>query len=304
MNYIELINQFWRLNEEHSFTANEVATYFYLLNTANKLGWKNPFGQSNGYIINALNITEPTLIRVKNSLKQFGLIEFKSDRGRKNITLYTLKYLNGFSIPVSINAGMDDKTLNNLSIPVSNIVSIPVSNPVSIPVENSLDINKHKLNKTKQNDEGGSAADIAGSSEEDQVRRFLATKEANAPPPSPAPPPSVTQLFMPVEDLRERCIQDAAFYEPLCMRLHLSIEALNGWLEAFNRELLFKGESRKLPRDYRKHFADWIKFRDVTTDPAEYSPVKKQENGSGKKNIQNQQPTGTVISGAKTYGKL
>ncbi|SHN45883.1 hypothetical protein [Chitinophaga sp. CF418] len=304
MNYIELINQFWRHNEEHSFTPSEVAVYFYLLNTANRLMWKNPFGQSNGYITNALGISEPTLIRARNSLKQFGLIDFRSEKGRRHQVQYILKYLNNLSISVSNYVVGDNKTLNNLSIYDSNTVSNSDSISVSICDENSLDNYKHKLNKTKQNDEGGSAADIAGSSEEDQVRRFLATKEANAPPPSPAPPPSVTQLFMPVEDLRERCIQDAAFYEPLCMRLHLSIESLSGWLEAFNRELLFKSESRKLPKDYRKHFADWIKFRDVTTDPAEYSPVKKQENGSGKKNIQNQQPTGVVVSGAKTYGKL
>ena len=91
MNYIELINQFWRLNEEHSFTTSEVAVYFYLLNTANRLSWKNPFNQSNGYIINALNISEPTLIRVRNNLKNYGLLDFKRAQGRKNLTLYTLK---------------------------------------------------------------------------------------------------------------------------------------------------------------------------------------------------------------------
>ncbi|HEY1202186.1 MAG TPA: hypothetical protein VGE79_14435, partial [Niastella sp.] len=79
---------------------------------------------------------------MRNNLKQLGLIDFTSQRGRRHQTIYLIKYLNGLSINVS-NSPDDDKTLNNLSIPVSIPVSIVDSIPVSIPVENSLDYNKH-----------------------------------------------------------------------------------------------------------------------------------------------------------------
>ena len=299
MNYIELINQFWQLNEEHSFTANEVATYFYLLNTANKLGWKNPFNQSNGYITNALGMSEPTLIRVRNNLKQFGLIEFKSDKGRKNLTQYYLKYLNSFSnavsIPVSNNGYDGDKYLNDFSIPVSNAVSIPVSNAVSIPIENALDNNKHKLNYTKQNNDvvvNGADFPINGSKD----------RESNFPP-DPAPPPRV--LFLGIDDLLEECKRDPAFFEPICMQNHISPEVMASWLNAFNRQLRFTGEETKLSREYRKHFANWLRYQDLKSDPAKYSPVLKNENNGRKADKQVMQPAGSVIpAGNRSYGKL
>lgn len=296
MNYIELINQFWRLNEEHSFTTAEVAVYFYLLNTANKLAWKNPFNQSNGYIINALNISEPTLIRVRNSLKNYGLIDFKSDRGRKNLTLYTVNYLNGFSNSVSINGVESNKYLNDFSIPVSNTVSNVVSIPVSICSENSLDNNKHKLNKTKLKSEGGESAS-AGSD------GLITDPVSNAPPGSARPP--VSNLFVELDELKQQCLQDAMFYEPLCMKLHISVDLLSHWIDAFNRELRFGGEERKLRKDYRTHFSRWLPYRDLKSDPKQYSPVKEPINGSGKKNLQGIQPAGIIIPpGVKQYGKL
>lgn len=124
MNYIELINNFWQLNKEFSFTPNEKALYFTILNKCNELGWKNPFNQSNAYLALECGVTEPTLIKARNTLQQKGLIEFKSEKGRRNITIYTLKTLNNFSISDSISD--------------------------SISQENLLDNNKH-INKTKLN---------------------------------------------------------------------------------------------------------------------------------------------------------
>ena len=46
MNYLSLINQFWAKDLEHSFTPNDIAVYFRLLERCNALGWKNPFNFS------------------------------------------------------------------------------------------------------------------------------------------------------------------------------------------------------------------------------------------------------------------
>ena len=40
MNYIELINGFWLMDEQRSFTANETRLYFYLLYLANRRFWE------------------------------------------------------------------------------------------------------------------------------------------------------------------------------------------------------------------------------------------------------------------------
>ena len=39
MNYIELINRFWELDEQWQFSCCETRLYFYLVKTANRLGW-------------------------------------------------------------------------------------------------------------------------------------------------------------------------------------------------------------------------------------------------------------------------
>jgi hypothetical protein len=130
MNYIELINSYWQLREQGMITGAEGDLYLYLLHTSNKLGWKNPFNQSNALIRAILNISEPTLIRHRNALKQVGLLEFESGKAVKKNTQYYLK---------------------NLSSVDSSVVSGVVSGVVSSVDEKALDNTKHKQNKTKIN---------------------------------------------------------------------------------------------------------------------------------------------------------
>ena len=47
MNYIELINNFWKKDMEFNFSDRETSLYFCLLNVSNSISWKNPFGLSN-----------------------------------------------------------------------------------------------------------------------------------------------------------------------------------------------------------------------------------------------------------------
>lgn len=90
MTYIDLINRFWKLNKEHSFTPCESILYLKLLDTCNSLGWKNPFNQSNKYICVETGIAERTLIDARNRLKQLGLINFTSGKKRRVATIYSI----------------------------------------------------------------------------------------------------------------------------------------------------------------------------------------------------------------------
>ena len=137
MNYNELINNFWRLNKEHSFTPNEKAVYFALLNKCNELGWKNPFNQSNGYLAMDSGMSEPAMTKARNTLKQKNLIDFKAGDGRRINTIY------------SIIISKKGKTSFDLSDTLSHTLSHTLSD------ENGLDNNKlkTKLKESKIDDE-------------------------------------------------------------------------------------------------------------------------------------------------------
>lgn len=133
MNYIELINNFWRLNKEHSFTPNEKAVYFALLNKCNELMWKNPFNQSSEYLAMDSGMSVSAMQKARNILKQLELIDFKAGDGRRNNTIYTLKDIE--------KGNLKGDFKNNLS----NTLYSTLSNTLS--GENRTNNNKHK---TKQ----------------------------------------------------------------------------------------------------------------------------------------------------------
>lgn len=92
MNYIDLVNQFWQLRREVPFTSVHADLYFYLLNTSNSLGWKNPFQQGNPIIMATLGISDKTLAKARAKLEAVGLIGFKSGVKGTHST-YLLKIL-------------------------------------------------------------------------------------------------------------------------------------------------------------------------------------------------------------------
>lgn len=89
MNYIELINKFWKSHDENCFSTTEIALYFHLLDICNSCQWKNQFKRRNTKILADLCISYNTLKNARNRLAQFGLISFKSQNGNSNV-LYSL----------------------------------------------------------------------------------------------------------------------------------------------------------------------------------------------------------------------
>jgi hypothetical protein len=96
MNYLQQIKGFWVAQNAHSFSAEEIGLYFYLLEVSNNLRWTNPFKRNNYKIMADLEIKDRrTLERYRNSLKQGGIIEFKTRNGDANVA-YTLADLSIF----------------------------------------------------------------------------------------------------------------------------------------------------------------------------------------------------------------
>jgi len=164
MNYIALLNQFWRLRREVPFSSAEADLYFYLLDISNGLNWKNPFQQSNALICATIGVSEKPLITARNRLKQHGLIDFTPGVKRSPST-YKLLLLENLQ---PIREECDSKS-----------GSVSGSECDSLSGENPPDINKHKLKEEK-----AASADSPSSSLKAEAKPEIA-----ALPVSPAKPP-------------------------------------------------------------------------------------------------------------------
>ena len=94
MNYIELINQFWKLRRSKKVTSTQADLYYCLLQECNLRDWENPFEFSNTTLCATIGLSEPTMIDARKKLKQLGLINFESGERKAKSPLY---YLNNLS---------------------------------------------------------------------------------------------------------------------------------------------------------------------------------------------------------------
>lgn len=95
MTYIELINNFWELDEDWQFTCCETRLYFYLLKTANRLGWVDSWMRSDAKVSSDVGVSVNSMKTARNRLVQAGLIEFKSGgNGQRDKTRYIVRCQN------------------------------------------------------------------------------------------------------------------------------------------------------------------------------------------------------------------
>ena len=95
MTYIELINNFWELDEDWQFTCCETRLYFYLLKTANRLGWVDSWTRSDAKVSSDVGVSVNSMKTARNRLVQAGLIEFKSrGNGQRDKTRYIVRCQN------------------------------------------------------------------------------------------------------------------------------------------------------------------------------------------------------------------
>ena len=91
MNYIELINNFWELDETWQFSCCETRLYFYLLKTANRLGWENSWTHSDVKTAANVGVSVNSFKSARNKLVQSGLISFNiGGKGYGNKTRYQI----------------------------------------------------------------------------------------------------------------------------------------------------------------------------------------------------------------------
>lgn len=91
MSYIDLINQFWRMNRIEPFTPTEVCLYFYLLSQWNNYR-ESKFTIKSSIMFAELKMTKRTIYEVRDRLKDRGLIDFKEGERRSSAPVYQILY--------------------------------------------------------------------------------------------------------------------------------------------------------------------------------------------------------------------
>ncbi len=92
MQYIDLINNFWRIDEQKAFNGNETRLYFFLLHLANRSYWKIEWLEYGDEKMKAyLGISSTVLRTARENLKDALLIDFVSGgRGFRVKTRYKI----------------------------------------------------------------------------------------------------------------------------------------------------------------------------------------------------------------------
>lgn len=90
MSYIDLINQFWRMNRIEPFSPYEVYLYFYLLNQCNMRGMENPFSIKTAMLYVELKMSKKVIYDARESLQERGLIDFTEGERRVSAPVYQI----------------------------------------------------------------------------------------------------------------------------------------------------------------------------------------------------------------------
>lgn len=147
MTYIELINRFWDLDTECSFSGAQTKLYFAILNYANRLNWKEPLSIPNTRLLATLGISKSALGKARQRLIDTGLIKYKHRTTR-------LAGLYWYSDWYSEKAN-DATNKRTMTTPIGEQSSYQSENNNATLYKTRQDIDKDKIKKkhTKKVDE-------------------------------------------------------------------------------------------------------------------------------------------------------
>jgi len=135
--YIELINRFWKIEQQVAFTAYEAKLYFAILKIANDTYWKHDvLSIPNSKIIGLVSCSRKTLIKSRQRLEQHNLIEFTP--GHNKIAAPKYKIIHS----TCVNSTRVDSTR----------VKIPRKFPQNYPHIKDKDKDKYKYGEIEKNE--------------------------------------------------------------------------------------------------------------------------------------------------------
>lgn len=176
MNYIKQLNAFYDWLETNSLNSSCISLWHALLHTCNKAGWPQEFAVAIKTLELKTGMERRTIERARNTLKQKGLIDWRSRKGNqsavysmvvlydKNVSQDVVQYKNdaqpvvqpvaqSVAQPVAINKQNKTKQNNNIGFLYETNLETNLETNVETDLETHLeDINKHKQ---KQNNNNG-----------------------------------------------------------------------------------------------------------------------------------------------------
>lgn len=146
MNYIIQIKAFYDRLEINPLNSSEIALWFALMSINNKTAWSDKFTVAASVLCQKSGMKDTSkssnFFKARNALAQAGLITWRSRKGNQ-------------AAEYSITRLYSDLPTYS----VDNSVDSSVGNGVGNSVGSSVALNKHKLNKTKKNQEKSSRDD-------------------------------------------------------------------------------------------------------------------------------------------------
>jgi hypothetical protein len=129
MTYIDLINRFWKIDLNYSFSHPEVHLYFKLLEIANRSGWRNKLSVPNSRLCGMVGLTQASLIKARQRLIDTDVIVYEKGTTRKaGKYIINPDYFNNYSNNDSNKTDCFNKNSNSDSNSDSNLDSNSDSN--------------------------------------------------------------------------------------------------------------------------------------------------------------------------------
>lgn len=144
MNYIKELNAFYDWLELNELSPSAINLWYALMHINNKAGWTETFTVAESVLCVKTGLTDRTLRKVRNELKQKGRIDFISRKGKAPI--YKIIPFN--SSEQSTENNSEHNKRSEINSAVRSEVSSGVSSAPSSEVSSALI--KHKQNETKQ----------------------------------------------------------------------------------------------------------------------------------------------------------
>lgn len=76
MSYINIIEEFWKMNAYDRFSSSEIILYLYLVHICNQNYWNMPIACKTATLQSELGLNKSTIIRARAKLRERGLIDF------------------------------------------------------------------------------------------------------------------------------------------------------------------------------------------------------------------------------------
>src|SRR6056297_1722102 len=119
LTYFEAFHRFWQVDQQAAFSGTEAKLYFAVVKIANDLHWKHELLHiPNMKLMGLVNCTIKTLIRARNVLVEYNLIEYVPGKNGREAPTYKL---------------LDDSTMAKSTIVESTMVKISEKFPKNVP---------------------------------------------------------------------------------------------------------------------------------------------------------------------------